>query len=108
MSGTDIATIKQHLKHPIVDCDGHWREWHPIFVEYLHEVAGPKLAEQYLASRSSREGRDGDWLAATPEQRMAKRLRRDVGWANLSKNVVDYATAKLPALMKARISVGAV
>lgn len=102
MPETTIAQIRAHLKHPIVDCDGHWREWQPILMDYMREVAGPTLTDKYLKSRSARNNRDR-WHDNTPQDRLAKRLRRDVGWANPTANVLDYATSKLPGLMRDRL-----
>jgi predicted TIM-barrel fold metal-dependent hydrolase len=97
-----ISEIRARLKHPIVDCDGHWREWQPILLEYMREVAGPTITDAYLKSRERRGARDR-WHANTPEDRLNKRIRRDVGWANPTGNVVDYATTKLPGLMRDRL-----
>ena len=29
------AQIKSHLDHPIIDADGHWVEYGPVFTEQL-------------------------------------------------------------------------
>ena len=99
-----VEAIKAHLKHPIIDCDGHWLEWHPILVDYIGEVAGPKLRDAYLASQSRRsDRRDFDWYEATPQQRWSLRMRKQVGWRVPVGQTRDYATTKLPSLMKERL-----
>jgi predicted TIM-barrel fold metal-dependent hydrolase len=102
MPETTVAEIRKHIKHPIVDCDGHWREWRPVMDQYIREVAGNELADDYLKARGNRNGRDS-WIDASPEERMNRRLRRGPGWANPSQSALNYATTKLPRLMRSRL-----
>ena len=34
------AQIKARLDHPIIDADGHWIEYGPVFTEELRRVGG--------------------------------------------------------------------
>ena len=34
------AEIKSRLDHPIIDADGHWIEYGPVFTEELRRVGG--------------------------------------------------------------------
>jgi hypothetical protein len=34
------AQIKAQLDHPIIDADGHWIEYGPVFTEELRRVGG--------------------------------------------------------------------
>ena len=47
MPETKSAKVRSQLKHPIIDADGHWLEVQPVFMDYLAEVAGPKMADRY-------------------------------------------------------------
>jgi hypothetical protein len=46
------AQIKARLDHPIIDADGHWIEYGPVFTEELTEVIpeGYEMVEDALAS----------------------------------------------------------
>lgn len=91
--------LRETLDHPVVDGDGHTQEYHPVFVEYLREVAGKEATERYLNSRigSSR------WHHASPEERIDKRIHRPPFWTMPAKNTLDLATAMLPNLFRARL-----
>jgi hypothetical protein len=45
------ADIRAGLKHPVIDADGHWVEYAPVFAERLRKVAGAKAADGFLASQ---------------------------------------------------------
>ncbi len=34
------AEVRSSLKHPIIDGDGHWVEYNPVFAGRLRKVAG--------------------------------------------------------------------
>ena len=34
------AEIRKSLKHPVVDGDGHWVEYTPVFAEKIRKVTG--------------------------------------------------------------------
>jgi predicted TIM-barrel fold metal-dependent hydrolase len=99
---SQAAKIRQQLKHPIVDADGHWIEPYPILLDYLREIAGPKITDEYL-----KIGKAEKWSTATPEERMAKRLRRAQPWvgnqAGAPSDTLTRATCMLPALMRERL-----
>src|SRR5687768_17176435 len=92
------AEIRDGLKHPVIDGDGHWLEPIPIFLEYLSEVGGAKSVDQI---RALWRGRDA-WYRATPEERQQSRLRRAIWWG-VTSNTLDKATALLPALLNERL-----
>jgi len=98
MATSGAAEIREQLGHPVVDCDGHWQESLPVFLDYLRDTAGTSLADQFAAAR-----RAGGWSDLTPEQRMHQRLRRpDVQWP-VPAETEDLATAMLPGLMAERL-----
>jgi predicted TIM-barrel fold metal-dependent hydrolase len=102
MSLTTVAEIRKNIKHPIVDCDGHWREWQPVFEEYIREIGGNGIADDYLKAKGKRSVQD-NWYTASPEERHNKRLRRSTAWGNPSQSVLNYGTTKLPRLMRSRL-----
>ena len=46
---TSSKEIRQRLDHPVVDSDGHWREFEPIATDYLRDVAGAAVAERWTS-----------------------------------------------------------
>jgi predicted TIM-barrel fold metal-dependent hydrolase len=91
----DAVTIREQLKHPVLDCDGHWWETLPVLQDYVRDVAGARLAEEFAAGR---RGNDGGWYAATPQDRM----HPDVQWPTPG-DTRDKATAMLPGLLAERL-----
>ena len=54
--------IRKNLTHPVVDSDGHWIEYTPVFAEKMRKVVGDRGADGF--SRSQRRIRDA--LSLTP------------------------------------------
>lgn len=99
MTANEAAAIRAQLRHPVLDCDGHWVESVAVFTEYLREVAGPDRTEQFRALMKQRSGlRFGN---NTPEERWRKRIPHELGAGN--SGTLDLATAMLPALMCERM-----
>ena len=46
------AKIHSGLKHPVVDADGHWLEYAPVFSEQMRKAHGNKAADGFLADTS--------------------------------------------------------
>jgi hypothetical protein len=40
MSKTDVRRIRAGLKHPIIDADGHWAEFHPHMRQEFRRIGG--------------------------------------------------------------------
>jgi len=57
--------IRKGLTHPVIDGDGHWVEYAPVFAEKIRKVTGDLGANGFL--QSQRRGPDS--LSMTPEQR---------------------------------------
>ena len=60
------AQVHAKVKHPIVDGDGHWVEFPPVFAEKMRKVGGDKAADggdprgiafRHCRDRSSAAGR---------------------------------------------------
>ena len=50
------AELRARLSHPIIDADGHWLEYGPVFSDQIRKVGGDKAAEGFLATaRATRE-----------------------------------------------------
>lgn len=90
--------VREQLGHPVIDGDGHIQEYHPIFVEYFREVAGPKVTERYLNARLKKR----PWHVSSHQERLDRGLRRPPFWTMPAKNTLDLATAMLPDLFRAR------
>ena len=41
------AKIHSGLKHPVVDGDGHWLEYTPVFADKMRKAVGDKAADGY-------------------------------------------------------------
>jgi hypothetical protein len=52
-SQSKSETIHGRLTHPVIDSDGHWIEFRPVFLDYLREVGGSALAERFQTMSSS-------------------------------------------------------
>ena len=94
------AQVRGALKHPVVDADGHWLELQPIFQDYVREVAGPKVVDQYIAE--SRKHIGFGWYDATPEERMRSRIRRHHWWGH-PMGALDRTAAMIPGLFYDRL-----
>ena len=44
------AQIRSRLKHPVVDGDGHWLEYTPVFAEKMRKAVGDKAADGFIAA----------------------------------------------------------
>lgn len=102
MAISEAARIREQLTHPILDGDGHWLEPMPIWLQFLRDVGGSDMVDQYQAVR-----RTDSWPKADVPERMAKRLRRMQPWignaAGAPSDTLTRATAMLPALMRERM-----
>ena len=50
------ADIRSSLDHPIIDGDGHWVEYNPVFAERMRKVAGDKADLSYKVSVTGQGG----------------------------------------------------
>jgi predicted TIM-barrel fold metal-dependent hydrolase len=98
---TKSQQIHDRLHHPVIDSDGHWREFEPIALDYLKETAGPKAVERWN-SRLRALG-EGEFALMTQEQRLERRASQPAWWGMPVKNTLDVATSFIPRLMHARL-----
>src|SRR6476646_3774549 len=87
--------IRSQLKHPVVDGDGHWLEYAPVFSEKMRKAAGDKSAEGFLAAQRSTT----DALKMPPEERRRRRVAMPNFWNRQAENTLDRATAMMPKML---------
>ncbi len=91
--------IHAKLSHPVIDGDGHWIEYTPVFAERMGQVAGAKAAEGFRASQR----RIPDNLSLNTEQRKQRGAAMEGYWGRQSTNTRDRATAMMPRLLYDRL-----
>jgi predicted TIM-barrel fold metal-dependent hydrolase len=93
--------IHARLGHPVIDSDGHWREFEPIAMDYLKATAGAQVVEKW-GSRLRVLG-EGDFARMTREEKVDRRAGQPPWWALPVKNTLDMATSFIPRLMHERL-----
>src|SRR2546422_1131588 len=93
------AEIRSRLDHPVVDGDGHWVEFDPVFSERLRKVGGDKAAEGFLAAMKTTT----DALSMTVAERKRRRVAQPGFWTRQASNTLDRATAMMPRLLYERL-----
>ena len=94
------AKVRTQLTHPVIDGDGHWLEPIPIFLDYLRQVAGPRMTgavEKFMKKAS-----DTTWYDISPADRLDRRLMRPTWWGEPARTL-DRATAMIPRLFYERL-----
>jgi len=93
------AEVRAGLKHPIIDADGHWVEYAPVFAERMREVAGDKAADGFLVSQR----RIPDALSLSIAERKQRGIAMEGYWSRQSTNTRDRATAMMPRMLYDRL-----
>ncbi|HUH86125.1 MAG TPA: amidohydrolase family protein [Stellaceae bacterium] len=93
------ADIRADLKHPVIDADGHWVEYTPVFAERMRKVAGDKAADGFLVSQR----RIPDALSLTIAERKQRGIAMEGYWSRQSTNTRDRATAMMPRMLYDRL-----
>src|SRR6266849_4144586 len=93
------ADIRSGLKHPIIDADGHWVEYNPVFAERMRKVAGDKAADGFLAAQR----RIPDSLSLSIAERKQRGVAMEGYWTRQSTNTRDRATAMMPRMLYDRL-----
>src|SRR5262245_18558350 len=93
------AEVRSSVKHPIIDGDGHWVEYNPVFAERIRKVAGDKAADGYLASQR----RIPDALGLSMTERQQRGVAMEGYWTRQSTNTLDRATAMMPRMLYDRL-----
>ncbi len=91
--------IRAKLSHPVIDGDGHWIEYTPVFAERMRKVVGDKGADGFIASQR----RIPDALKLSIAERKARGTAMEGYWGRQSTNTLDRATAMLPKMLYDRL-----
>ncbi len=116
--GVDPATARAALTHPVIDSDGHYIEFGPVFREQfldavgqlgggdlLGELASAPDMRSYLLERTTPMGQafgSARWVSQSPEERRETGTPVP-GWAPPHGHPLDRATALLPSLRAERL-----
>jgi predicted TIM-barrel fold metal-dependent hydrolase len=93
------AQIRSKLNHPVVDADGHWLEYGPVFSEQMRKVSGDLAADAFTASqRTTKEN-----LNTPIDERRRRRIGMEGVWTRQATNTRDRATAMYPRLLYERL-----
>ncbi|HVC51717.1 MAG TPA: hypothetical protein VND87_06820 [Stellaceae bacterium] len=91
--------IRKSLSHPVIDGDGHWVEYTPVFAERMRKVVGDLGANGFLQSQR----RIPDALDLTREQRAERGVAMEGFWGRQAVNTRDRATAMMPRMLYDRL-----
>ena len=93
------AQIRSTLDHPVIDGDGHWVEFDPVFAARMRKVGGDRAADGFLAALKTTQ----DALSMSLAERRRRRLAQPGFWTRQSGNTLDRATAMMPRLLYERL-----
>ncbi len=97
------SEVRARLDHPVIDSDGHLREFMPVATEYVARVAGKDIAGR-LTAEEARMPRNQNWYGMSDAERRDARAIRPAFWGTpLRNHGVDHATALFPDLMMERL-----
>src|SRR5229473_1957511 len=91
--------VHAKLSHPVIDGDGHWIEYTPVFAERMRKVAGDKSADGFLAAQR----RIPDALGLSIAERKQRGIAMEGYWSRQSTNTRDRATAMMPRMLYDRL-----
>jgi predicted TIM-barrel fold metal-dependent hydrolase len=91
--------IRAKLPHPVIDGDGHWVEYTPVFAEKIRKAVGDLGANGFLASQR----RIPDTLEMTTEERKTRGAAMEGQWGRQAVNTRDRATAMMPKMLYDRM-----
>ena len=93
------AQIRSKLNHPVVDADGHWLEYGPVFSEQMRKVGGDLAADAFTASQRTTK----DNLNTPVDERRRRRIGMEGVWTRQGVNTRDRATAMFPRFLYERL-----
>jgi predicted TIM-barrel fold metal-dependent hydrolase len=91
--------VRSRLDHPIIDADGHWIEYGPVFVERARKAGGDKAADGLQKSMR----RISDALSLSVAERRRRGIAMEGYWGRQTTNTRDRATAMLPRMLYDRL-----
>jgi predicted TIM-barrel fold metal-dependent hydrolase len=95
-----VAAIRNHIDHPIIDSDGHLIEYLPLVRDFLVEETGEDLAKAFDSMVRSSLRRTS---VPSPERRRQVGVHATAVWGIPSRNTLDRATVMLPELLYRRL-----
>ena len=101
MPHASAESIHARLSHPVIDSDGHWIEFEPAALEYLHQVGGQRVVERY--QKVANQFGNKKWAQLSGQERRERRMLQPAWWGVPTKNTRDRATAMLPRLLYERM-----
>jgi predicted TIM-barrel fold metal-dependent hydrolase len=93
------AEVRASVSHPIIDADGHWVEYNPVFAERMRRVAGDKAADGFIVAQR----RIPDALRLSIAERKRRGVAMEGYWTRQSTNTRDRATAMMPRMLYDRL-----
>jgi predicted TIM-barrel fold metal-dependent hydrolase len=93
------AEIRAKLNHPVVDGDGHWVEYDPVFAEQMRKVGGDLAADGFLKAMAVTR----DSLMLSVAERKRRRVSMPGFWTRQTGNTLDRATAMIPNMLYDRL-----
>ncbi len=99
MNQNTAKSIHDRLGYPVIDADGHYVEFGPKILEYLKEVAGPRVADALKRPND----RVGASIRMSVAERRDNAIPQEAFWVIPSRNTLDRATAILPRLLYERL-----
>src|SRR6201998_2479075 len=91
--------IRSRLSHPVIDGDGHWIEYGPVFAEQVRKAAGDKAADGLLRHMH----RIADTLSLSIAERRRRGIAMEGFWGRQTTNTRDRATAMMPRMLYDRL-----
>ncbi|MEE8166000.1 MAG: amidohydrolase family protein [Myxococcota bacterium] len=98
MAASRSAEIREGLSHPVIDGDAHFLEFAPLFYDYVRDVGGVEIAQQYEVMRKQVAAH-----LATPLPERRRTRSMSVFWGFPTDNTLDRMTATLPRLYYERL-----
>src|SRR4030095_10844714 len=89
---TEARKIRDRLKHPVIDADGHWAEFAPHMREEFRRIGGDTAVE----ARAMASARIPNSLNMSVAERRRRRIGQEAFWFLPTKNTLDRATAMMP------------
>src|SRR3954447_12546034 len=101
MVDSPSARARAEFDHPVIDADGHIREFLPAALPYLRDALGPARFDAWRKEGTAlQQARvDGGGVA----QRRQTRKPQSSFWATIAGDGIDRATAASPALLYDRL-----
>src|ERR1700751_4120494 len=91
--------VRSKIDHLIVDGDGHWGEYDPMFSDKMPKGGGVLAADGFLKAM----GKTREILSMSVAERREKRIGQQAFWARQAENTLDRATAMMPKLLYDRL-----